>query len=58
MDNIRSEEYTPFQWKGQWVRSVAEYKAIFKEAGLVVHKQSEAMLMPADQHDVMVWALF
>ena len=48
MDNIRGEEFTLFQWKGQWVRSVAEYKDIFKEAGLIVHKQSEEMLMPAD----------
>ena len=21
MDNIRDKEYTPFKWKGQWVRS-------------------------------------
>ena len=58
LDNVRPADQTLFRLKGQWVRSQQELEEIWVEAGLLTYKKEGPLQMPADQLDVVVWALY
>ena len=57
-ENLRSDEYTQFEWKGQRVRSQKELEDIFDEAGLLTFKKIGPVAMPDPYGQVMAWALY
>ena len=58
LDNVLAPDEEPEIVKGQWVRSENQLEEIFAEAGLIVHSRSDREPMPANFHDVRVWALW
>ena len=58
LDNVLAPDEEPEIIKGQWVRSENQLEEIFAEAGLIVHSRSDREPMPANFHDVRVWALW
>ena len=57
-DNILDEGEEKDPDKGQRFRTEKQFKAIFVEAGLIIHDQSEPATMPDDFMNVKVWVLY
>ena len=57
-DNILDEGEEKDPEKGQRFRTEKQFKAIFLEAGLIIHDQSETATMPGDFMNVKVWVLY
>ena len=58
LDNILDGKEKSNEWKGQRLRHQNNLESIFKDAGLIIHKQSERIAMPEPNNDIMIWALY
>ena len=58
LDNNREDDEAPLFVKGQQVRTQEQFLDIFKEAGLLIFKDTKLESMPGNHRDVRVWALY